>query len=262
MSSRHASRGHRPTYGVPPWPRDAAYRCHVAAASGAVDALRVIVADDVLIVREGIVRMLEHQAGLEVVAVCGDLPGLLEAVTTHSPDVVLTDVRMPPGQNDEGIQAAAALRSSHPDVGVVVLSQHNEAAWALDLFADGSERRAYLLKERVSDPGQLLAAIMEVASGGSVVDPKVVEALMAANAPKRSVLDDLSEREREVLAQLAQGKSNAAVAESLFLGVRAVEKHINSLFSKLGLSAEADVNRRVAAVLMYLAEADTRGAAI
>lgn len=216
--------------------------------------LRLVVADDVLIVREGIVRMLEHDDTFDVVAVCADLPQLLAAVVEHDPDVVLTDIRMPPGFDDEGIQAATALRASHPDVGVVVLSQHNDAAWALELFAGGSERRAYLLKERVADSGQLVAAIQEVARGGSVVDPKVVESLMATHTPRRSVLDDLTPREREVLAQIAQGKSNAAVAASLYLSVRAVEKHINTLFAKLGLGGEADVHRRVTAVLVYLAE--------
>lgn len=216
--------------------------------------LRLVVADDVLIVREGIVRMLDHHGGFEVVAVCGDLPELLAAVDEHEPHAVLTDIRMPPGFDDEGIRAATELRSSHPDVGVVVLSQHNEATWALELFALGSERRAYLLKERVADSAQLATAIREVASGGSVVDPKVVEALMAANTPRRSVLDALTQREREVLAQIAQGKSNAAVAESLYLSVRAVEKHINALFSKLGLGGETDVHRRVTAVLLYLSE--------
>ena len=167
---------------------------------------------------------------------------------------MLTDIRMPPTGTDEGIQAALTLRDTHPELGVVVLSQHIEASWALDLFARGSERRAYLLKERVSEPGQLVAAIREVAGGGSVVDPKVVESLLGSRTRKRSALDDLTQREREVLGEIAQGKSNAAVAKSLFLSVRAVEKHINSLFSKLGLSEEQDVHRRVKAVLLFLSD--------
>jgi DNA-binding NarL/FixJ family response regulator len=217
-------------------------------------ALRVVVAEDVLIVREGILRMLGYQEGIEVVDAVDDLPQLLAAVDEHSPDVVLTDIRMPPTGTDEGIQAALALRDTHPALGVVVLSQHVDAGWALDLFAQGSERRAYLLKERVSEPGQLVGAIREVAAGGSVVDPKVVESLLASRTRRQSALDQLTPREHEVLAEIAQGKSNAAVAKSLFLSVRAVEKHINSLFSKLGLSEEEDVHRRVKAVLLYLSD--------
>jgi DNA-binding NarL/FixJ family response regulator len=217
-------------------------------------ALRVVVAEDVLIVREGILRMLGYQEGIEVVDAVDDLPQLLAAVDEHTPDVVLTDIRMPPTGTDEGIQAALALRDTHPALGVVVLSQHVDAGWALDLFAQGSERRAYLLKERVSEPGQLVGAIREVAAGGSVVDPKVVESLLASRSRRQSALDQLTPREHEVLAEIAQGKSNAAVAKSLFLSVRAVEKHINSLFSKLGLSEEEDVHRRVKAVLLYLSD--------
>jgi DNA-binding NarL/FixJ family response regulator len=217
-------------------------------------ALRVVVAEDVLIVREGILRMLGYQEGIEVVDAVDDLPQLLAAVDEHSPDVVLTDIRMPPTGTDEGIQAALALRDTHPALGVVVLSQHVDAGWALDLFAQGSERRAYLLKERVSEPAQLVGAIREVAAGGSVVDPKVVESLLASRTRRQSALDQLTPREHEVLAEIAQGKSNAAVAKSLFLSVRAVEKHINSLFSKLGLTEEEDVHRRVKAVLLYLSD--------
>ena len=222
-------------------------------------ALRVVVAEDVLIVREGVLRMLGFQDDVDVVAAVDDLPQLLAAVDEHQPDVVLTDIRMPPTGTDEGIQAALTLRDTHPELGVVVLSQHIEASWALDLFARGSERRAYLLKERVSEPGQLVAAIREVAGGGSVVDPKVVESLLGSRTRRRSALDDLTQREREVLGEIAQGKSNAAVAKSLFLSVRAVEKHINSLFSKLGLSEEQDVHRRVKAVLLFLSDGGEGG---
>jgi DNA-binding NarL/FixJ family response regulator len=222
-------------------------------------SLRVVIAEDVLIVREGVLRMLGFQDDIEVVAAVDDLPQLLAAVEEHTPDVVLTDIRMPPTGTDEGIQAALTLRDSHPELGVVVLSQHIDAGWALELFARGSERRAYLLKERVSEPGQLVAAIRDVAGGGSVVDPKVVEALLAVRTRQRSALDQLTPREHEVLAEIAQGKSNAAVAKSLFLSTRAVEKHINSLFSKLGLTEEADVHRRVKAVLLYLSDRPADG---
>jgi DNA-binding NarL/FixJ family response regulator len=206
-----------------------------------------------------VLRMLGYQDDVEVVAAAEDLPTLIAAVDEHAPDVVLTDIRMPPTGTDEGIQAALTLRDSHPELGVVVLSQHIDANWALDLFARGSERRAYLLKERVSEPGQLVAAIREVAGGGSVVDPKVVESLLTSRTRKRSALDDLTQREREVLGEIAQGKSNSAVAKSLFLSVRAVEKHINSLFSKLGLTEEQDVHRRVKAVLLYLSDRSEGG---
>ncbi|HET6664328.1 MAG TPA: response regulator transcription factor [Acidimicrobiales bacterium] len=217
--------------------------------------IRVVIAEDSLLVREGIVKLLETSDEVEVVAQCEDLPGLLEAVGATEPDVVLTDIRMPPTGSDEGIRAAATLRAERPSIGVVVLSQFAEPAYALELFEGGSEGRAYLLKERVSDPAQLVAAIREVAGGGSVVDPKVVEVLVAARtrAPA-SPLERLTPRETEVLAEIAQGKNNAAVAASLVLSERAVEKHINSLFSKLGLSEEPEVHRRVKAVLLYLAE--------
>jgi DNA-binding NarL/FixJ family response regulator len=219
-------------------------------------SIRVIVAEDSLLVREGIARLLDAQPEITVVALVDDLPSLLEAVDADPPDVVLTDIRMPPTGTDEGIQAATRLRESHPDLGVVVLSQYAEPAYALALFDGGSERRAYLLKERVSDPTQIVNALHEVANGGSVVDPKVVEGLVSARAKARSSpLDRLTPREREVLAQIAQGKNNASVGTALFLSERAVEKHISSLFSKLNLTEEADSHRRVKAVLLYLAEA-------
>ena len=219
--------------------------------------IRVAVAEDSLLVREGIAKLLEHQDGLEVVALCGDLDSLLAAVATERPHVVLTDIRMPPTGTDEGIRAAAALRLSDPDVGVVVLSQFAEPAYALELLDGGSAGRAYLLKERLSDGAQLLDAIREVHRGGSVVDPKVVETLVSARSrSKQSPIERLTVREREVLAEIAQGKNNAAVADALVLSERAVQKHINSLFSKLGLSEEPDVHRRVKAVLLYLSAAE------
>jgi DNA-binding NarL/FixJ family response regulator len=218
-------------------------------------ALRVVLAEDNLLVREGVRRLLEAEEGFELVAACGDLDGLLSAVETERPDVVLTDIRMPPTGTDEGLRAAAALRASAPGVGVVVLSQHDDPAYALALFDGGSAGRAYLLKERVADPAQLAGAIREVARGGSVVDPRVVDALVAARARARmSPLAGLTPREREVLAGMAQGKNNGAIAEALVLTVRAVEKHVNAIFSKLELGEEPTADRRVKAVLLFLAD--------
>lgn len=215
----------------------------------------MVIADDSLLVREGIARLLGTSDDIEVVALCEDLPSLLDAVHATAPDVVLTDIRMPPTGTDEGIRAAAALRADRPTLGVVVLSQYAEPAYVLELLDGGSEGRAYLLKERVSDPDQLLAAVREVARGGSIVDPLVVDVLVGARSrTPAGPLDRLTPRESEVLAEIAQGKNNAAVAESLVLSPRAVEKHINSVFSKLGLSEEPDVHRRVKAVLLYLAD--------
>ena len=191
---------------------------------------------------------------------CGDLPSLLALVDTDPPDVVVTDIRMPPTGTDEGIQAAARLRLEHPAVGVVVLSQYANPSYALDLLGGGSEARAYLLKERVSDVGELIQAIRTVAAGGSVIDPKVVESLVTATSKRTtSDLERLTPREREILREMATGKSNAAIGGSLVLSERAVEKHTNSIFSKLGLSEERSLNRRVKAVLMYLAGRDEDG---
>ena len=217
--------------------------------------VRLVVAEDSLLVREGLATLLRAQPDLELVGLCEDYDSLMAAVETEKPDVVLTDIRMPPTGTDEGIRAASELRSSHPSMGVVVLSQFAEPSYALQLLEGGSEGRAYLLKERVSQPEQLLAAIHDVAAGRSVVDPKVVEVLVGAGARKKeSPLDRLTPRELEVLSEIAQGKNNAAVASSLVLSERAVEKHINSLFSKLGLTDEPEVHRRVKAVLLYLSE--------
>ena len=219
--------------------------------------ITLVVAEDSLLVREGIVRLLSAYDDVEIAGVAVDLPQLLAAVDEHAPNVVLTDIRMPPSGTDEGIRAAAELRARHPDVGVVVLSQYVEPGYALSLFDGGSQGRAYLLKERLSEGSQLIDAIRAVASGGSVVDPKVVETLVNARARARSSpLEHLTPRELEVLSEIAQGKNNAAVAATLVLSERAVEKHINSLFSKLGLSEEPSVHRRVKAVLLYLADRD------
>jgi DNA-binding NarL/FixJ family response regulator len=217
--------------------------------------IRVVLAEDNFLLREGVRRLIEQQPDLELVAACDDLDSLLAAIDAEKPDVVLTDIRMPPSGTDEGIRAAAHLRQVRPDAGVVVLSQYVDPGYALALLEDGSEGRAYLLKERVSDLDQLLGAIREVTRGGSVIDAKVVEALVAARSrTARSPVSRLTPREREILAEMAQGKNNAAIAGSLILSERAVEKHINSIFSKLGLSQETATHRRVKAVLLYLSE--------
>jgi DNA-binding NarL/FixJ family response regulator len=217
--------------------------------------IRLVLAEDQYLVREGIRRLLESEADLEVAAVCEDLDSLLAAVAAERPDVVLTDIRMPPGDTDEGIQAAARLRETNPEVGVVVLSQYATPSFVLALLESGSERRAYLLKERVKDLDQLVAAIRAVAQGGSVLDPKVVEALVAENArSEESPLNDLTPRERDVLREMAEGKNNAAIAEALFLTERSVEKVIHNIFLKLGLTWEEAVHKRVKAVVLYLAE--------
>ncbi|MEO3857631.1 response regulator transcription factor [Acrocarpospora sp. B8E8] len=217
--------------------------------------LRVVIAEDSLLIREGVERVLSRDPELQVVAACADLPELLAAVETHQPDVVVTDVRMPPTSSDEGIQAATKLRASRPATGVVVLSQYAEPSYATMLLAGGSAGRAYLLKERVGEPGQLVEAVRAVARGGSIIDPIVVEGILADSMKRRaSPLATLTPRERDVLAQIAQGKSNAAVGETLYLSEKSVEKHISVLFAKLGLESTPEVNRRVLAVLLYLAE--------
>ena len=219
--------------------------------------LRLVIAEDHLLVREGVRRLLEADPELEVVAVCGDLDSLFAAVEAERPDVVVTDIRMPPGNSDEGLQAAHRLRTTDPDVGVVVLSQYATPSYALALLDGGSAGRSYLLKERVQEPEQLVSAIRTVADGGSVIDPKVVEALVADEARgERSPLKSLTARERDVLREMATGKSNAAIGESLFLAERSVEKVIHSIFSKLGITWESSVNKRVKAVILFLAESD------
>lgn len=219
--------------------------------------IRVVLAEDHYLIREGVRRVLGTQPDIELVAVCDDLPSLLAAVDREHPDVVLTDIRMPPGDSDEGIQAAGRLRETDPDVGVVVLSQYANPTYALALLESGSARRSYLLKERVGDAEQLAAAIHAVAKGGSVIDPKVVEILVAENArPEESPLHKLTPRERDVLGEMAAGKSNAAIGETLFLTERSVEKVIHSIFLKLGLTWETAVHKRVKAVILYLAQND------
>jgi len=215
--------------------------------------IRVVVGEDSAVVREGIRRMLERSEDIEVAATAGDAATLRAAIAEHRPDVVITDIRMPPTLTDEGIRIAVELRESAPAVGVVVLSQHVEPTYALALLDGGSSGRAYLLKERMRDSTELTRAIREVAGGGSVVDPLVVDELVAARtARESSPLRDLTETELAILARIAQGLSNAAIADELVVTKRAVERHINAIFLKLGLRDAADVSRRVKAALVYL----------
>jgi DNA-binding NarL/FixJ family response regulator len=219
--------------------------------------IRLVLAEDHYLVREGIRRLLNAQPDIEVAAACGDLDALLEAVEVERPDVVVTDIRMPPGGIDEGIRAAQRLRETRPDLGVVVLSTYAQPSYALALLEGGTAGRAYLLKERVEDVEQLTAAIRAVAEGGSVIDPKVVEALVAAKArDQESPLAQLTPREHDVLREMAEGKNNAGIAASLVLTERSVEKVIHSIFLKLGLAWEQAVHKRVKAVILYLAESD------
>ena len=217
--------------------------------------LRIIFAEDNYLVRKGTSALLAEVEDLDLVGTASDLDGLLDAVEQHRPDAVLTDIRMPPTNTTEGIDAARRIRSEHPDTGVVVLSQYAEDEYAYQLLKDGAAGLGYLLKERVSDIDEVARALREVAAGGSVLDPKVVEGLVNRRArEERSPLRYLTERERQVLSLMAEGKNNAGIARSLVLTERAIEKHINSLFHKLGLSEELDVHRRVMAVLTFLRE--------
>jgi DNA-binding NarL/FixJ family response regulator len=217
--------------------------------------LRVVFAEDNYLVREGTAALLSSIEGIELVASVSDFDTLMAAVEQYSPDAVLTDIRMPPHHGTEGIEAALKIRAGHPGVGVVVLSQFADEDYAYELLKEGAAGLGYLLKERVADVEELARALGEVSRGGSVLDPRIVESLVSRqNRAARSVLAQLTDREREVLEQMAQGKNNAAIAKSLFLTERAVEKHINSLFHKLGLSEEAEVHRRVMAVLTLLRE--------
>lgn len=215
----------------------------------------VVFAEDSFIVREGVRLLIEAVDELELVAVCENYDELIAAVGAHEPDVVITDIRMPPTRTDEGVRAAIEIRSRSPETGVVVLSQYVEPEYVLALFDKGTSGLAYLLKERVGDLDQILEAIVQVRRGESVVDPKVVDVLIAArSAEANSKLRRLTARELEVLEHVAEGKTNAAVARDLYLSERAVEKHINSIFTKLDLSFEEDLNKRVRAVVMWLAE--------
>lgn len=216
-------------------------------------ALRVVLADDHALVREGFASLLATSAEVEVVGTAESLPQLLEVVDRLKPDAVVTDIRMPPTQTDEGIQAATLLRERHPGIGVVVLSLYAEPGYVRALLGEGTAGRAYLLKSRVRDLDELVSAVRAVADGGSVVDPRVVEALLSPdNATARRELDALTVREGEVLAEMAAGRSNAAIAEHLYINPKTLEKHVSAIFSKLGLTEETNVNRRVAAVLAWL----------
>jgi DNA-binding NarL/FixJ family response regulator len=220
--------------------------------------LRLVFADDNFLVREGVSGLLTESAGVDVVDAVADPQTLLKVVAELAPDVVLTDIRMPPTYTNEGIVAAKRIRAEHPTTGVVVLSQYVEEDYAVELLEDGVAGLGYLLKERVSDIDELLRALDEVARGGSALDPKVVEGLLARRSSEStSPLVALSDREREVLAVMATGRSNAMIATTLYMSVRAVEKHISSIFQKLDLADEGDVNRRVLAVLAYLEAAET-----
>jgi DNA-binding NarL/FixJ family response regulator len=218
-----------------------------------MNTIRVALAEDNVLLREGISRLVAGSEDFELAGVAGDLPQLLALVREAEPDVVVTDIRMPPTGTDEGIQAAAWLREHLPRTGVVVLSQYVAPRYALALLEHGSAGRAYLLKERVASVDELARAIRTVATGGSVIDPTVVDELVKARAAEHSSgLSLLTARESQILAEMAQGKSNSAIAATLYVTERAVEKHTNSIFAKLGLSEEKDVNRRVKAVLVYL----------
>jgi DNA-binding NarL/FixJ family response regulator len=223
--------------------------------------VKVVIAEDHYLVREGTRRLLESSGEVEVVAAVESTELLLDAVERLRPDAVITDIRMPPSHQMEGIQAAHEIRSRHPEVGIVVLSQYVSSLYAFELFRDGTSGLAYLLKDRVGELDELLRALREVATGGSVVDPKVVEGLLGRRQePARSLLETLSSREMEVLSEMAQGKSNAAISDSLYVSPSAVEKHINAIFAKLMLSSEDGAqHRRVAAVLTFLRNQELRG---
>jgi len=222
--------------------------------------IRIALGEDSLLVREGVLQLLSDDPAVEIVAAVGDAGALREACDHHRPDVVLTDIRMPPTNSDEGIRLAQELRDTHPEMGVVVLSQFSDPQYALALLDRGTDRRAYLLKERVHNRAELMAAIRAVAGGGAMIDPKIVEALVRARSRgARSPLNDLTAREREVLSEIAQAKSNAAIAGSLFLTKRAVEKHINAIFLKLNLADAEDSSKRVKATLMFLSDVGGAG---
>jgi DNA-binding NarL/FixJ family response regulator len=222
------------------------------------EPLRVVIAEDNYLVREGTRRLLEDSGEVNVVAAVGTAVELLDAVERMRPQAVLTDIRMPPGHHMEGIEAARTIRAHHPDVGVVVLSQHSDELYAYELLKDGTAGLAYLLKERVSDVDALVRTLREVVGGGSVIDSKVVEALLGRRArQEQSALGSLSPRELEVLGKMAEGCTNLAIGRALFMSESTVEKHVSAILSKLGLSEEKEIDRRVAAVLAYLREADS-----
>ena len=220
--------------------------------------VRIALADDSLLIREGLEQMLSREPEIELVVSCADVDELLDEVVGADLDVVVTDIRMPPTMTDEGIQIASRLRETAPEIGVLVLSNYAEPRYALELIEGGSERRGYLLKQRIHDRAELRAAILTIARGGSMMDPVIVDCLVSERLRREaSPLAALTPREREVLAEIAHGKNNAAIAESLFLTKRAVEKHINSIFLKLDLALADDVNKRVKAALLYLSDTES-----
>lgn len=215
--------------------------------------LRVVLAEDSYLVREGTRQLLESTGDVSVVAAVGGADELIEAVARLRPDAVLTDIRMPPDHGTDGIRAAHAIRRSHPGVGIVVLSQHADEGYALELFRDGADGLAYLLKERIGDRGQLVHALAETCRGGSVVDPVLLDALVGRRRrDPASALDELTDREMDVLREMAQGRSNAAIAARLYLSESSIEKHVGAIFGKLRLGGGPDLHRRVAAVVTYL----------
>ena len=215
------------------------------------DALRVVLAEDNYLVREGTRRLLQDSGAVEVLAAVGTAEELHDAVRRISPDAVITDIRMPPGHHMEGIEAARAIRADHPRIGVVVLSQHTDQSYAFELLRDGAAGLAYLLKDRLGDVEDLVHALREVNAGGSVIDPVVIDALVARRARTASPLTALTARELDVLREMAQGRTNAGIEAALHLSASTVEKHVNAIFTKLQLT-DAPVHRRVAAVLAFL----------
>ena len=213
--------------------------------------MRIVIAEDAAVMREGLVRVLEDR-GHEVAAAVADGDALLEAVTDHHPDVAVVDIRMPPTHTDEGLRAAIALRRQHPDVGVLVFSQYVETRYATQLLAKSSAGVGYLLKDRVADVGDFVEALKRVAAGGTALDPEVVTQLLGASRQAATLDTSLTRRESEVLALMAEGRSNAAIADALIVGDGAVEKHVANIFAKLGLPVSDSDNRRVLAVLRYL----------
>jgi DNA-binding NarL/FixJ family response regulator len=213
--------------------------------------VRVVLADDSVIIREGLARLLE-EAGFEVAGQASNARELLDRVAAQRPDVAIVDIRMPPTHTDEGLQAALEIRARHPEVAILVLSQYVQPEYALELLSDGTEGVGYLLKDRVSDLNELTASVRRVGEGGSVLDPSVVSQLVARPRREDDPLEELTERERDVLALIAEGRSNKAIGERLFITEHTVEKHVKSIFAKLRLPATADDHRRVLAVLTFL----------